>query len=47
MTKFTDLIVWQKSHELFLDIVEDVEGGEREYNTPLYNYMLKLVQEMK
>jgi four helix bundle protein len=25
MTKFTDLIVWQKSHKLFLDIVEDVE----------------------
>ncbi len=23
--KFTDLIVWQKSHRLFLDIVKDVE----------------------
>jgi hypothetical protein len=46
MTKFTDLIVWQKAHKLFLDIVEDVEG-EGEYNTPLYHYMLKLVQEMK
>ena len=22
---FTDLIVWQKSHQLFLDIVEDIE----------------------
>lgn len=24
--KFTDLVVWQKSHELFLAIVEDVEN---------------------
>jgi len=24
-----------------------IEGGEGEYNTPLYNYMLKLVQEIK
>jgi len=23
--KFTDLIVWQKAHRLFLDIVRDVE----------------------
>lgn len=23
--KFTDLIVWQKSHKLFLDVVGDVE----------------------
>ncbi len=23
--KFTDLIVWQKSHQLFLDIVKDIE----------------------
>lgn len=28
-TKFTDLVVWQKSHKLFLDIVEDVEGFPR------------------
>ena len=27
--KFTDLIVWQKSHRLFLDIVEDVERFPR------------------
>ncbi|MEW6418331.1 MAG: four helix bundle protein [Nitrospirota bacterium] len=24
--RFTDLIVWQKSHKLFLEIVDDVEG---------------------
>ncbi len=24
--KFTDLIVWQKSHKLFLDIVKDAEN---------------------
>jgi len=23
--KFTDLIVWQKSHKLFIDIVDDVD----------------------
>jgi len=27
--KFTDLVVWQKSHELFLSIVEDVENYPR------------------
>ena len=27
MKSFRELIVWQKAHQLFLDMVKDVEGG--------------------
>lgn len=46
--KFTDLIVWQKSHQLFLDIVKDVEGFPRKRAADIIaNQILRLLLKQR